>query len=351
MNEIELPNPPARVLLIKPSSLGDIVHTLPVLDALRHRWPDAKISWLCGSAFVGLLEGHPQLDEVIPFERRLFGSWWWNPRVARDLFRFTRGLRERKFDLVIDMQGLFRSGWLSWLTHAPVRVGFANAREMAHIFYTHRVPVLTMEQHAVDRYLTIARAFGCEKITPRFEMVVHDEDRAYVDAMVNGIGRYALLMPGTNWPTKRWSAGKFAELVAPLKEMHGLSTVVAGTPEIAELAAQIPADVNMVGKTSLRQLVALIGRAELVIANDSGPMHIAAALNRPLISLFGPTNPLRTGPYQQMHNVLRVDIPCSPCYSRSCSHTSCMKWISPDAVMNQTKRAMESAGPAENKNA
>src|SRR5690349_15964940 len=152
---------PQRVLIIKPSAIGDVVHTLPILRLVRNKWPAAKIAWLVTPACAGLLDGHPLLDEVILFDRKRFAGLWRSPRLFGEWRAFTRGLRERRFDLVLDLQGLFRSAWLARKTRAPVRVGFANARELAWLFYTHRVPIDTMEQHAIDRYLKLSRHIGC----------------------------------------------------------------------------------------------------------------------------------------------------------------------------------------------
>src|SRR5688572_20778817 len=137
MLPITLTTPPRRILIIKPSALGDVVHTLPVLNLLRRRWPGAHIAWVVGGAFASLLDGHPQLDELIRFERKRFARGWRDPGAAAGLFRFARDLRRGEFDLVLDLQGLLRSGWMTMRTRAPVRVGFSNARELAHLFYTH----------------------------------------------------------------------------------------------------------------------------------------------------------------------------------------------------------------------
>src|SRR5262245_42727990 len=161
MTQIEFPTRPARILIIKPSAIGDVVHTLPILNLVRKRWPGAHIAWLVTPACANLLEGHPQLNEIILFERRRLGHSWWNPMAAGELFGLTRELRKKQFDLVIDLQGLFRSGWLTRATKAPVRVGFANARELAWLGYTHRVSVDSVEQHAIERYLKISEAIGC----------------------------------------------------------------------------------------------------------------------------------------------------------------------------------------------
>jgi heptosyltransferase-1 len=323
---------PQRILIIKPSSLGDVTHALPVLRLLRRKWPAAQISWLVAPYCAGLLEGHKDLDEVILFDRRRFGTAWKSPSAGLELIRFKRDLRRRKFDLVIDLQGLLRSGWLAFYTGAPVRIGFANAREFAPLFYTHRVPIEDVEQHAVDRYLKIAAALGCETSPVEFDFPLTDADREYVDSIIPA-EPFAVLLPGTNWPTKRWPAEHFEELVEPLRERFGLASVLAGGADAAELAPQIPGALNLAGRTSLPQLVALLQRASLVVANDSGPMHIAAALGRPLVTMFGPTNPVRTGPYGRPECVVELELPCSPCYRRYCAHQSCLRWLSIEPVL------------------
>lgn len=342
MTRLELTAPPRRILIIKPSALGDVVHTLPVLNLLRRRWPTAHIAWLVNRAFASILEGHPQVDQVITFDRRRFGAGWWNPAAALGLRKFLRDLSNSKFDLAIDLQGLFRSGWMTRHTRAPVRVGFSNAREWAHLFYTHRVSPPPASQHAVDRYLRVCQFLGCDGPI-EFNFHVTEADRCSVAQMLPRDVRYAVLLPGTNWPTKRWPVENFAAAVGPLKERYGLATVVAGGDDVRSLAGQIPGAIDLTGRTNLRELVALLEGASLVIANDSGPMHIAAALGRPLVTLFGPTNPDRTGPYQRMDTVLRLDLPCSPCYSRRCSHQSCLRWLDEEAALDAAAVQLKAA--------
>jgi heptosyltransferase I len=333
---IELPQPPRRILIVKPSAIGDVVHTLPVLNLLRRRYPDAQIDWLVTPACAGILEGHPQLNQIILFQRK---GWF---ASVRNLYR---RLRDAKYDLVLDLQGLLRSGLFCWATKAPLRVGFENARELAPLFYTHRVPVPHKEVHAMKRYLDLAEAVGCERGPIQYVWPTDDADRSAVRTMV-GQRRYAVLLPGTNWATKRWPAEKFAALVGPLKQRFGLDSVIAGRgPDTAAAAAIATGAIDLTGRTTLRQLVALLEGAAVVIANDSGPMHIAAALARPLVTLFGPTNPIRTGPYQRMETVVRLDILCSPCYSRKCSHQSCLQWLGTESVLTEIARQLSPACP------
>lgn len=338
-------NSPSRILIIKPSAIGDVVHTLPILNLLRNRWPAAHIAWLVTPTCSGLLERHPQLDEVIPFERKRFGQSWRSPKTLLDLHAFTKALRKRQFDWVIDLQGLFRSGWLAFKTRAPVRIGFRDARELAPIFYTHRIDVDRRPQHAIERYLSLAQAAGCSRAPVEFRFAVDDADRHVVSELMPA-KRYAVLLPGTNWATKRWPAEKFAALVKPLRERFDLATVVAGGPDAAPMAAAMPEATNLVGRTNLRQLVALLEGAALVVANDSGPMHIAAALSRPLATPYGPTSPVLTGPYGRMDSVLRLDLPCSPCFSRKCSHQSCLRWLEIEPVLHWAERQMNERATA-----
>lgn len=339
--KIHLPHEPQRILIVKPSALGDIVHTLPILHLLRQRFADAKISWLVVPAFASLLQGHRLLDQVLLFERRRFANLWRDASAAKGLASFAMSLRTEKFDLVIDLQGLLRSGWIGWQTRAPVRVGFAYAREGATAFYTHVVNTPTHEKHAVERYLDVAGALGCGRGPVVFDFDVSDTSRSSVQQMLGEHRDYAVLLPGTNWATKRWSAERFEQLIQPLRERFGLTTVIAGGKDVQEMQRTWADALDLSGKTDLKQLVALIEGAKLVIANDSGPMHIAAALNRPLVTVFGPTNPVRTGPYQRMQSVARLDIACSPCYSRKCLHHSCMAWLTTEHLLSQIESELQ----------
>lgn len=332
--------PPRRILIIKPSAVGDVVHALPVLNLLRRRWPGAHVSWLITPACAGLLQGHPQIDQLIPFDRKSFGRAWKSPRTVRQIIDFRHQLAEQDFDLVIDLQGLFRSGVLSSWTGAPVRVGSTNVREFGWLFYTHLAPVLTWNQHAIERYLIVAEFLGLGREPVEFVFATDDADRAHIAGLLPDERPIAVLLPATNWETKRWPIENFAALIEPLGTRFGLQAVLAGGPDAAVMASSLPGVIDLAGKTTLRQLTALLERAALVIANDTGPMHIAAALNRPLVTMFGPTDPIQTGPFGRDRAVVRLDIPCSPCFSRRCSHISCLRWLGVEPVLAAAEREM-----------
>jgi lipopolysaccharide heptosyltransferase II len=278
------------------------------------------------------------------FERNLFAGSWRSLPKALKLMAFSRMLHGRHFDLVIDLQGLFRSGLLTMLAGAPVRLGSKTAREFGWIFCTHLAPG-DWNAHAVQRYLAVADFLGLGQSPVEFVFPTNEEDRAHVAGLLPDAEPFAVLLPATHWQTKRWPIEHFAAFVQPLRDRFGLKTILAGGPDAAELAPMLPDALNLAGKTSLRQLTALLERASLVIANDTGPMHIASALGRPLVTMFGPTSPIQTGPYGRMESVVQLDIACSPCFSRTCSHRSCLVKLGIEPVL-QVARDQLNRDPA-----
>jgi ADP-heptose:LPS heptosyltransferase len=373
-----------RILIIKPSSPGDIIHALPVLHGLRKHYPDAHLAWLVATPFRGLIEADPALDEVIPFDRKRFGRLAFSVPVAREFLSFVRRLRQRRFDLVIDLQGLFRSGFLAFASGAGVRVGFRRAREAAGIFYTHKIPENPppncgtapqpvpppprrrchtgngnvseclqavskgrSDRHAADQNYDVARMLGFGDLPMDFTIALRENDRQQARRLLEEAGfrpgeRYVVLVPATRWETKCWPPERFGHLANLIQERRGLGAVLVGGGsdiEVGDVAvdASMGTAANLCGRTTLRQLAAIIDGASLVVTADSTPMHMAAALGRPLIALFGPTNPDRTGPYGRPQDVLRADLDCSPCYLRTlrqCPHGQvCMKQLSVERVL------------------
>jgi lipopolysaccharide heptosyltransferase I len=343
-----------RILLIKPSSPGDIIHALPVLQGLRKRYPTAHIAWLVATPFANLIETHPALNEVILFDRKRFGRIGRSVSVTLDFLRFVKELRQKEFDLVIDLQGLFRSGFLSRASGASVRIGFAAAREMAWMFYSHRIPEGRTDMHAADRNYQLAPMLGLPDAPLDFEMHLTADDRSASSAIthnarVDAAKGYAVLVPVTRWETKCWALDRYGKLAKLLKDRHGLtSLLVGGASDISaanvSLGASEGAAVNACGKTTLRQLASLIEGAEIVVTADSTPMHLAAVLQRPLVALFGPTDPRRTGPYGRMADVVRLPLECSPCLFRKlsqCPHDhACMRDLSVEEVADAVDRRL-----------
>lgn len=343
MNQTPRPGRFKRILIIKPSSLGDIVHALPVLATLRKSYPQAHIAWLVNHSFAPLLQGHPLLSEAILFDRHGYGEMLGNAGMLGSFGDFVVSLRRRQFDLVIDLQGLFRSGFLTAATGARTRVGFATAREFAALAYNLRVSCPHDVRHAVDRNLRVAAALGLDIGDPQFPLGLRLHETTAAQGMLNyaagePIDRFTAIIPGARWTTKQWSPLRFAELIDRLHAAGHPPCVLLGSPDERGVAAQIvdrcqTRVIDLVGKSNLRELAALLDLSQQVICNDSGPMHIAAALGKPTIALFGPTDPRRCGPYSPTAQVVQTPIPCSPCYLRSCTHHSCMQRLSVEAVL------------------
>lgn len=341
---------PKRILIIKPSSLGDVVHALPVLAALRNAYPDAHIAWLVGNTFAPLLDGHPMLNEVIRFDRTRYGKMWRSPRAFLAFWRFVAQIRRQRFDLVVDLQGLIRSGLLSLFSGASRRVGFADAREGAWLFYNRRVRPPASIEHAVDKNLCLLDALGAARIAPRFPLGLRSDECTAARAMLaeaagGELAQFIAVIPGARWSTKQWRGDRIGELIDRIHDDDMPRCVLLGGPDDRAIADQVIANcqsgvLDLVGRTTLRQLVALIDLSERVICHDSGPMHIAAALGKPTLAIFGPTNPRRTGPYSDVAETVGHPVECAPCYRRECpyGHHDCMEKLDVDVVFERLSR-------------
>ncbi len=295
-----------NILIIKPSSLGDIILALPALSALRKNYPGAKISWLVRTEFAPLLKNHPDLNETILFDRKFLGKSWYNPRALHSLLSLISRLRRDSFDAVIDLQGLFRTASLGWLSGCKRRFGMSNAREFSHIFYTQKVTQNQDCIHLVDYYLKIVQATGASDVDVRF---ILPEDLAAADSVGQLLAEYnitpsnyAVFVPGSAHSDKCWPTERFVTLADKISQKFGLSIIAVGTAsendtiEKLKNKANTPIS-NFAGATNLCELVALLRAARLVVSNDTGPGHIAAALGTPLVMIFSWSNPARIAPY------------------------------------------------------
>jgi heptosyltransferase I len=328
---------PARIALLKPSALGDIVHSLPVLTALRRHYPEARIDWIVNRVYEPLLRGHPDLDETLPFDR---GAGRKGLVAATLAFgRFLHSLRRRRYDLVLDLQGLFRTGLMARATGAKRRVGLEGAREKAHWFYTDVVPVPDFhETHAVDRYWRLIEALGAASQEKIFRVPLAEEALAWAETVLAGCPRPWLMVGvGSRWPTKRWPPGHFAALVERTQRLFGGTALFVGGGDETELARQAAAGVRgpvhvLTGRTTLPQLAALLARADLMVANDTGPLHLAVALGRPVVAPYTCTKVSRTGPYGQAPRGVETRVWCQGSYLKRCDRLDCMAELTPERL-------------------
>ncbi|HEY3787977.1 MAG TPA: glycosyltransferase family 9 protein [Urbifossiella sp.] len=333
---------PRRIALIKPSALGDIVHALPVLSALRDKFPQSEITWVVNKSFEPLLTGHPDLTDTLPFDRGAskrgpFGAIHYALRLASEL-------RKRRFDLVVDLQGLLRSGLMGLATGSPRIVGFANAREGSRFAYTDRVRIPNADRiHAVDRYWRIVEALGAGERAKRFHVPISKEARTWATVELRGLPRPIIAVAvGAKWMTKRWPPEHFAKL---LRRVSG-SCIFVGSADDTALSQEVireisPTQRDFTGQTTLPQLAALLAAADIMIGNDTGPLHLAAALGKPCVAPYTCTRIARHGPYGSLGGAVETSVPCAGSYIKTCPKMICMTELSPERLEPRLAEVLE----------
>jgi lipopolysaccharide heptosyltransferase II len=345
---------PRHIALIKPSALGDIMHSLPVLTALRHRFPKAHITWVVNRVYEPLLRHHADLDATLAFDRQLLRGGWL--AGARAFSQFLGHLRIQRFDLAIDLQGLLRTGLMSLATGAKRRLGLASAREGARCFYTDIVNDRADDIHAVDRYWRVAKYLGAGLGEKRFRLPVEQSARQWVLGRLRDCPRpWLAVAVGSRWLTKRWPPAHFAALIGRAQEHFGGTAVFIGAPEEAELARQAASLVSgsvrdLTGATNLPQLAAVLSEADVLAANDTGPLHLAVALGRPVVAPYTCTMVRRTGPYGQADRAVETTVWCRGSYLKQCDRLECMAELTParlwpafDEILRTWQRQRRSA--------
>jgi heptosyltransferase-1 len=335
-----------KVLILKPSSLGDVVQALPVLRLIKRHHPQSQIYWWLAAEYLPLLEKDPDLAGLIPFDRR----HWMTPGYWLRLARTVRKVRHQHFDWVIDLQSLARSGLFAWLASGSLTVGLDEAREGAYTFYDLAVPRPSPRTHAVLWYL---------QVLPLLDVPVHWDfewlpARPDIAAVLQskwrpGAEPWLAIHPGARWANKRWPAESYADLVARLaKAEPSLRFAILGSAKEKRIStilmrAAPERCLDLTGQTTLPELVEWIRLSELIVTNDTGPMHVAAALGKPVVAMYGPTDPERTGPFGQVDRVLRLDLPCEPCLRPVCKYhqpMECLRAIRPEVVAHEVQRRL-----------
>ena len=337
---------PERVCLIKPSALGDVVHATPVLAALRDRWPHAHLAWVINRGLAPLINGLSELDEVILFDRAGSAA---GPRGWLQAAGFFQSLRRKKFDLTIDLQGLLRSGLMTAATRAPIRVGLTSAREGSIHCYTHKIAPQPGTVHAVDRYADVARALGATIKTPRFLVSISPTDRAWAEQTLAHLpGPRLVVNVGARWVTKRWPPEQFAEVARLAVKEQGASIIAVGAPEdqptVDALRLALGGDapwLDLCGRTSLPQLAAVAARSDVVLSNDTGPLHLAVAAGARVVAVFTCTVPELTGPYGPLVDVVKSEIWCAGSCVKTCSRMECMTELTVNRVWRAVAKQLD----------
>jgi lipopolysaccharide heptosyltransferase I len=328
-----------NILIIKPSSFGDVIQAMPVAAALKSLCPETRVCWLVNAQYKRLLENSACIDRVFVFDRE---AWKTKRNILKAALSFAglcRTLRKERFDAVIDLQGLFRSGLISLLSGAGIKCGFKNAREFAHLFYNRAVSMPDQDTHSVERYLLTLRNLGFRGREVEFPLGIGKDERDWAAGFLKregAVGKHiAGLSPFARWPTKKWPADRFARLGDSLAGSGASVIIIGGSPgegkEITRRMARPAVDIS--GTTDPLRLAALLERLDVLVTNDTGPMHLAAAVGTPIVALFGPTSPARTGPYGKGHKIITAPVDCHPCYRKRCEKSpACMSRIEIETV-------------------
>jgi len=328
-----------NICIIKPTALGDVVQALPILPVLKERFRNAKISWVIAAHLSSLLEDHPQIDQLMRYDRK--GGWSTQLKLLRDL-------RANKFDFVLDLQGLLRSALMTAATGARFRVGLETAREGAHLACNITLSDTSRHVPAHLRYFRVADALGMGDLQQQTHLAIGKPAQKWVQSRWQQLdGPPLVINPGARWATKRVPVEKLTAVAAKAVRRYGFATVIVGSRDEVGLANQaeqllkrfVPSrkPLNLAGQTNLKQLAALLQSAECVITNDSGPMHLAAGLGTPVVGVFTCTSAVRSGPPGKQHELVSTQVHCRASYRKRCpysgpQHHACMEEISIDRI-------------------
>lgn len=331
-----------KILIIKPSSLGDIIHALPFLKAVKDTYPEAQVDWVVSRNLKGLLDGNPLINELITFDKDSWKNLRNIPATVREIKALKTKLGTKYYEIIADLQGLLRSGLITHFTPGALKIGFADAREGSTLFYGKKVAT-DGAVHAVDKNILMAKAIGASSKKIEFPLYVNSAARDRMLETLKESNEYVLMAPSARWQSKRWPPEYFASLISKINMPVVITGGLSDMAIVQEIKDESPGDIiDLCGKTDLKELVALIDGARVIVSNDSGPMHIGAALHKPVIAFFGPTDYEKTGPYGWQHNkdlnVLRSSAQCSPCFKKRCSDPVCMKGITVETAYKALKK-------------
>jgi len=331
---------PKKILIVLHGSIGDVTRAIPLANLVRRGFPSATITWSIERPALPLIEHHSAVDEIVLFDRE---------RWRASLRPFLRQIRAQHFDLVLDLQRHLKSGLVSRWSGAAERVGFhrRDAKELNWLFNNRHIPAAANGTSKLNHYLKFAEFLGIKPYPIEWKFSLLPDEEAAVEERLSEVGgRFAAYAVGGRWESKRWFPDAAAESAAEVRRRHGLEIVLLGGKDDVAFAAEIERRAatrvfNWAGKTTLREVIGILSRAELSVGPDSGLMHISAAVGTPVVSLWGPTDPRRTGPYGFDELIVQGKAVCAPCYLKRCPiGRVCMRSITSDAVVAKIAPAL-----------
>ncbi len=341
-----------RILIVKLSSIGDVVHTLPAAAWMRRALPDAEIQWVVERRASAILKNSPAIDQLIEIDTRAWRSSMFSSDTAIEIRRALAQIKNHSgedapTDIAIDFQGLIKSGFVAFASGATRRVGFCSndlRERMSRIFLTEQAAT-SEKTHVIEKNLALARAALDREMDDstryEFPIAISIEDEAFAESAVSEFGpSFAIINPGGGWKTKLWPADRYGQIADWLRKEMGLRSIITFGPGEENLADAV-ATYSKTGAASprastIKQFVALARRASLFLGGDTGPLHLAAASGTPIVGLYGPTSPERNGPFDKRDVTIGLDLWCRPaCHRRSCWHWRCM-----DISIREAQRAI-----------
>ena len=333
-----------KILIIQTAFLGDVVLTIPLIQAAK-KYLKAQISVVCIPSTKNILEGHPSIDEIIVFDKKNSEKGFFS------LIKFIKKLKEKKFDVAIIPHPSFKSGLISYLAAIPERIGFSNSA--GRFFFTNKV-FFDKNKHQLERYLDLLKHFGIEVKEEKTEIYIDEEGKKFADYVLPKNKIIFGINPGSIWATKRWPAEKYAQLADKIITEFGAEILIFGGPDDIDIAKNVEKNmeqkaINFAGKTTLKQLSVLTQMCKVFVTNDSGPMHIAAAMNIPVVAIFGPTiKQFGFFPYSKKAIVIEKNVPCRPCSPHGPNkcpekHFNCMNKITVSEVFDAVKKQYENS--------
>lgn len=337
-----------KFLIIRLSSLGDIIHTLPAFAALRSAHPDAEITWVVEENGREILELVPGLDRIVVV---LTKRWRWHTKEFRkELSRILHEIRDRD-QVAIDFQGLIKSGLITWLSRSRKKMGFnrADLREpLASIFYTHHANRFPPDEHVIHKNLSLLKSLGIREESLVFPIELPESLQVHVKEKMRALGfnggaRLVVINVGAAWDTKRWTADKWKAVIAGLKSPDIFPVLLWGTEPERLLAEEISSGsgIPLTPFLPLKEVMALLKAADLVVSGDTFALQAACALSRPVVAVFGPTNPRRNGPFRAEDKTVFHPLECSYCYQRTCPDLKCMAALKPEEVARLSRERLE----------
>jgi len=339
-----------KILIVRLSAIGDVIHSLPILNALRKKFPDANISWVVEDKAADILLNNPLINKVFVIPKQRWKKEGFSLKNTREFLDIVSSIRKEKFDIAIDLQELFKSGIITYLSGAERRIAHAKTREFADIFVNEKLKahdIFDPNKMIIERYLEPANYLGAPVEEIKFSLPpVNDETKAYIDTLLQNIDKskpVIVFSPATIWPTKHWIESYWGELLEKLSSDNNI--IFIGSTNDKALINRITTKTNtqnfisIAGKTTILDLIELFNRTDILVTPDTGPAHIANATGKPvIISIFGSTSYKRSAPYGEKHTALSAELSCQPCFKRKCYKKSCqmecMKKITPNEVFD-----------------